>query len=73
MGAHFLASLCGAKDPDDRYFGLFGQLLRPDIVTKLGVIFGWRCLIEVDAILALRKSAHVLARVARASKLEHRA
>lgn len=58
MRTDFLACLRRAKDPNNRYFGLIRQLIRPDIFAELGVIFGRRCLIEVDAILALFRSLH---------------
>lgn len=52
VGAYFLACLSGAKDPDHWDFRLFRQLIRADIIAKLRVISGRRCLIEVDAILS---------------------
>lgn len=51
MSTDFLTSLRGAKDPNNRYFGLFRQLIRPDIIAELRVIFGWCGLIKVNAIL----------------------
>lgn len=59
MGTDFLPCLRRAKDPNDWYFGFFRQLIRTDIVAELRVIFGWRCLIKVDAVLALYKSGCV--------------
>lgn len=51
MGTYFLACLRGAKDPNNRYFGLFRQLVRPNIIAKLRVVFGRRGLVKVNAIL----------------------
>lgn len=51
MGTHFLTCLRGAKDPDNRYFGLFRQLVRPNIIAELRIIFGRRGLVKVNAIL----------------------
>lgn len=53
MSTYFLACLRGAKDPNNRYFGLFRQLVRPDIIAELRVIFGRRGLVKVNAVLKL--------------------
>lgn len=60
MSTDFLACLRRAKDPDDRYFGLFRQLVRSNIVAELRVVFGWRCLIKVNAILTLCELVHIV-------------
>lgn len=54
MSTNFLACLRGAKDPNNRYFGLFRQLVRPDIIAKLRVILGRCGLIKVNAILKIQ-------------------
>lgn len=50
MSAHLLASLRGAKDPDDGHSWLPGDLGVPNVIAKPGVESGLDCLVGVDAV-----------------------
>lgn len=50
MRTNFLASLCRAKDSDDRNLGLLAKLRGFDIVSKNRVELAWSSLVIVYAV-----------------------